>query len=221
MSNDQETPDRKAVVLSQRQRSRLRNQDKLLSAARKMLQDGEKLSIAGAAKLAGLSVATAYRHYSDPEKLRFDAALEQTLGPDEAAHVSMFRSAIDGIEDPVRRLQIAQSQMLKIVMGAEADYRLFVATGHEQTARSGFKRSRIPGRGRRIILIEIALEPVRSQLGQTEYCDLVHRLMLLTAAEPFFVLRDILDMDSDQIELTSLAALSDLYSGFMAARAQS
>lgn len=219
MTGNHYSANNRAGSTSKRTKSRDDNRHRLLEATREILRDGERLTIAVAAKRAGLSVATAYRHYSDLEQLRVDAALESSLGPDMEVELKRFREAVEGISDPGVRLVIAQNQMLDFVISAEANCRMFVATAHEQFVRSGMSSVLEAERsGLRIALIDAALEPVMASHSDEDYQELVHRLTVLTGSEPFFVLKDISGLEDGEIRRLNREVILDFFHGFSARR---
>lgn len=192
-------PSTGASELSIRQRQKLETQRKLLRAARALGVAGKVPSIADVAKSAGVSVATAYRYYSDPRRLQSDAALDQSLDGGQPDFVGVFEQAVAEVSDPLARLLIAQRQMMGSTIANEAAYRLFVAKGHEEMVRSGLKRNNKPAGGRRVMMIEAALKDLRPQMTATAWRDMVLSLMIVMGPEPFFVLTDFASLPEDKI----------------------
>lgn len=156
-------------------------------------------SIAEVAKEAKVSIATAYRYYSDPQRLQTDAALDMSLDQGQPDFVEMFNTATAGVTDPLERLLIAQRHMMNNTIANEAAYRLFVAKGHEEIVRNGMNRHKQAAGGRRVLMIEAALQDIRSKVTDKAWLDLVHGLMIVMGPEPFFVLKDLAGLSDDQI----------------------
>jgi AcrR family transcriptional regulator len=176
---------------SRRQLNKAATQDKLLSAARAIAKEGGPLSIANAAKRAGIGTATAYRYYSDPNQLRSDAALDLKMHEGEDSFAGEFNRRVAYETDPVARLLIAQRQMLDFVISNELDYRNFVGHEHLRLAEHMAKgRQIVPVGGRRIQMIEAALAPIADHMPPKMFESLLHALMLVTGPEPLFTLRD-------------------------------
>ena len=194
------------LSVSKRQLKKTETQKKLLAAARSLVTEGNKPSIADAARRAGLSVATAYRYYSDPEQLRSDAALELDLAEGKIDFLAEFETRVEGVTDPVARLLVAQRQMMSFVMRNETAYRHFMAQGHLRIASLPDAEKPIPAGGRRIILIEAALAPIRDQFSAKAWAAYVQALMLVTGPEPYFTLHDYAQLgDADIFEVTEQA----------------
>lgn len=182
-----------------RQRQKLETQRKLLRAARALGAGGKLPSISEVAKEAKVSTATAYRYYSDPHRLQTDAALDMSLDQGQPDFVGMFKAASADITDPLERLLIAQRHMMENTIANEAAYRLFVAKGHEDIVRNGLNRRKQAAGGRRVLMIEAALQDIRSKMTDKAWLDLVHGLMIVMGPEPFFVLKDLAGLSDEQI----------------------
>ncbi len=198
------------MSVSKRQINKAETQKQLLAAARAILGEGGKLSVAGAAKRAGLSVATGYRYYSDVNRLKSDAALELGLSEGKTDYLAEFRSRVEGIADPVERLLAAQRQMMGFVIRNEMPYRHFIAQGHLKVAATAPGEKPVPAGGRRMTLIEAALEPVRDKFGGKEWAACVQALMLVTGPEPFFILRDFAKLDDASIFTVTEQTIRDV-----------
>lgn len=193
--------------------------DKLLTAAREIYSEGEKLSIAAAAERAGISVATAYRYYSDPDKMRSDAALGAKFGPNPEDFLARFDVLCAGCSDPLERLVIAQRMMFDFVVENEREYRMFISSSHEHMMRASPNRKKIPAGGRRIILLEAALEPLKEDLANGCLRELLYRLMLVCGPEPYFILHDFTSEKIEDIWRVNETAVRAVYQDFIAAQA--
>lgn len=202
-------------VASRRQLRKMETQEKLLAATRALLASGDKISIAVAAKKAGISVATAYRYYSDPEKMRRAAALNRKFGPDPDVFLDRFEQLCEGSETPLERLIIAQRMMFDFVREHVQEYRGFIASSHEHLRGETSTQKKASSGGRRIILLEAALAPLKDTLSEEKFCELVYRVMPVSGPEPFFVLQDYTSQDIDAIWRTNEAILRAVYTDFM------
>jgi AcrR family transcriptional regulator len=185
--------------LGVRQKQKLETQRKLLSAARALGSQGRLPSISDVARHANVSIATAYRYYSDPNQLQSDAALDISLEGGQQDFIAVFEAAAKGVTDPLTRLLIAQRQMMDNTLKNEAAYRLFVAKGHEAIVRAGEKRNKQPAGGRRVLMIEAALKDIRTTMDKPAWQDMVHALMIVMGPEPFFILKDFANLSNQQI----------------------
>lgn len=195
----QEESQSSALPLNARQQQKLLTQRKLLQAARELSLTGVKLSIADVAKRAGVSVATAYRYYSDPQRLIADATLDAALDGGQQDFVGVFEHAAAGITDPLTRLLIAQRQVMNQMIEHEAAYRLFIAKGYEEIVRQGPNSRKIVAGGRRVLIIEAALKDLKIQMSPTDWADMVHSLMIVIGPEPFFSLTDFTQLSKEAI----------------------
>lgn len=215
---DNKVPGEDASVASRRQLKKMETQQSLLQAARDLFAEGGKLTIAAAADRAGISVATAYRYYSDPDKMRRDAALNDKFGPDPEDFLTRFEAQCSEVCDPLERVLVAQRMMFDFVVETENEYRMFIASSHEHLIREAEEGGRVPSGGRRILLLEAALTPLKDRLSEDEFCELVYRLMLVSGPEPYFVLRDFTSHPTDEIWRLNEAAIRSIYRDFLAER---
>lgn len=176
-------------VSHERINQKLRTRMALLEAARNLVARGEPVTIGAAAKVAGVSPATSYRYFSDPEVLKAEALLDHDF-----AHsgdlLAELREEISDVDDPTARVLAVHWLMLRFVRRNESLYRAFLARTLEQ---GGGGRGR---GGRRIPLLEFALEPLRGSLSRSEFGDLVFSLSACVGYEPITVLTDVCHLDA-------------------------
>ena len=172
---------------------------------------GQVPTIAQVAKQAGVSVATAYRYYSDPQRLISDATLDAQLDGGDPDFVGVFENEAWGISDPLARLLIAQKQMMANMLDHEAAYRMFIAKGYEEIVRSGLEPSKVRAGGRRILVIEAALKELKPILTKTAWTEMVQELMIVVGPEPYLVLKDFTDLPNDQILMRMNAAITAVF----------
>jgi AcrR family transcriptional regulator len=147
---------------SGRRQQKARTREALLDAARALLADGASPTVEDAAERASISRATAYRYF--PNKRALLAAVqpqleaESMLGPDPPA----------GAQE---RLAIAVDAIIAMTLDTEpalrAMLRLSLEPGHHTGEDLPFRK------GRRIVWIEDALEPLRKKLGRRDFDRLV------------------------------------------------
>jgi AcrR family transcriptional regulator len=147
---------------SGRRQQKARTREALLDAARALLADGASPTVEDAAERASISRATAYRYF--PNKRALLAAVqpqleaESMLGPDPPA----------GAQE---RLAIAVDAIIAMTLDTEpalrAMLRLSLEPGHHAGEDLPFRK------GRRIVWIEDALEPLRKKLGRRDFDRLV------------------------------------------------
>lgn len=116
-----------------------RTRQKLLAAARGLVDEGETLTITRAAKRAGVADATAYRYYANPRALLRDALSIDWRG------LEGLIAELVALSDPADRAQRAAEEMARFVLEREISIRtLFAATDQEprdRTVRSGLPQT--------------------------------------------------------------------------------
>ena len=180
-----------------RRAQKLRTRRKLLAAAREMMEKQEAISLGAVAKRAGISVATAYRHFSDPESIRLEAVVEMDLGQ-QGDFMADLQARCAGETSVVQRAIAAQRIMSEFVQRNEDAYRLFIAKGHEQVVAHRGKDKPSPRGGRRIPMIEFALEPWRKHLPTADFQNAVKQIATVCGTESHFVLTDLCNLDAIQ-----------------------
>lgn len=198
--------------LSRRQAAKLETQRKLLRAVREMTAEGAEISVAAAARRAGIGVATAYRYYSDVDALRSDAALELRLNESGPDFLETYRRKVQRLADPLERLLTAQRQMLEEVAASELDFRMFLAKAQEKRVAAMARGEDVaPSGTRRLAMIEEALAPVREDWDNGALRDLVLALMQVTGPEAWLTLRDDAGLNVKEATRANEAALRDIY----------
>jgi len=172
----------------------------LLAAARALMDRGEVVSVAAAADAAGISRATAYRYFSDPQTLTIEAMLDARMKPIE--------EILGDATDPRERVQRVRRFLLVLTRDAEAQFRQYIARTMELwLARRG--SDRLPLRaGRRLAMYRRALEPAAARLGPGRCEQLVLMLAATSGVESFLGLKDVCGLDDAAAETTS-AAITD------------
>src|SRR5436190_4479453 len=122
-----------------------RTRDALVDAARRVLADGETVSVEKVARSAGISRTTAYRYFPSPESLVV------------AAHPEVELNSLLGDDAPVdvrERLDLVLTEHFRIIREGEPQLRASLATS---LAGSGLRPLR---QGRAIGWIADALDPL-------------------------------------------------------------
>lgn len=187
----------------------------LLAAARDLMAEGQAVTVSAAAKRAGLSNATAYRYFSRPETLRIEAGLELDMGPD-GQFLTLFEAEAAGVTDVCTRVLIAHRLMVTFVRRNLPQYRMFIAKGHEQEVLNQKGTKAGPRGGRRIPLLERAIDPVRSELGEERARDLLRALIAASGPDPDFVLRDVARLSDPEIDTVCAQNLTDIVQAHLA-----
>jgi len=185
-----------------RRAQKLRTRRKLLRAAQEMMARQEAITVGAVAKQAGISVATAYRHFSDPESIRLEAVVEMNLGQ-RGDFMADLQARCEGVTSVVDRVLAAQKLMTEFVAHNEDAYRLFIAKGHEQLVAHRGKNKPAPRGGRRLPMIEFALEPWRGAMPAPDFRKIVQTVTTVCGTESYFVLRDLCNLAVDDIAQVS------------------
>ncbi len=197
---------RAAVLSKGRISQKRRTRTQLLSATREMMAEGVSITVANAAERAGISTATAYRYFPDPESLKLEAVIAQDLN-DIEDFLKEFKVRCAGSHDPVDRVICAHKILIDFVQKNEPGFRLLVATSHQKAA-AAFPEAVLPTEFslRRLELIRMALEPLRNSLGSgfTRACQTVS---LACGPEPYFILKDDCGLNESEILQVSSSAL--------------
>lgn len=188
---------------SSRNNQRLRTRKDLLSAAGRLLKKGRRLTMDDVAQEAMVSRATAYRYFPNLDALLVEAPLDGAV-PDPAV---LF--ADDPSVDPADRLDRAETALHEMIYRNEAQLRAMVVHSLRQSLADG--KHRIPVRqNRRTPIIEAALAPVRSRLGDATYARLCAALSLVFGTESMLIFRDIVPLsaaDARKVKSWALKAL--------------
>ncbi len=181
----------------------------VLAAAAELVRQGRSPTVAEAAALAGVSRATAYRHFPTQEYLLAGAALEPAALPIDAA--------LDAAppDDPEARVDAVAAALHAAVLANESAFRTVLRLslgGAPETApgdpHSGFgpppAAAGPPARGgRRLRWLEAALAPARPRLSARRAQRLAAALALVMGPEAFVVLRDVCHLKPDEAERVS------------------
>ncbi|MCL7405801.1 TetR/AcrR family transcriptional regulator [Marivivens sp.] len=169
------------------QKAKTRNQ--LLIAARELMAEQSVVTVATVAERAGISTATAYRYFPNPETIQLEAVTSQDIGA-QADFIQHFQSNCTEDLSVIDRVNLANRIVIDFVMRNEAGYRLFIAKTQEKLASAANSDvSAIPYAARRLALIRLAMDPLRKKLGTSFYqaCDMV---FVASGPEVYFMLRD-------------------------------
>lgn len=189
--------------LAPRTAQKRRTRSALLESARRLMADGEELTLARVAEDTQISRATVYRYFSEPSTLAAEATLDFAVTP-----TSELLAGIADVRDRVKKIA---SYYLEVTRANEQYFRQFLA----KTMEVWQKQTDVELRGaRRIAAFREALEPVSSKMSATELDDLVMRLSMITGIEQHIVLEDILRADhptGDRLQAGIVDALLDRY----------
>jgi AcrR family transcriptional regulator len=191
-----------AAAPTGRERQKGRTRKALLAAAIELLATGQTPSITEVADAAEISRRTAYRYFPTQEQLLVEAALE-----------GLRPSIVDAVETPasgqpddaetrldrtvlaLQRGAIANEQLLRTMIRLTVSRPPPTDQTHPAEPRRGY---------RRIEWIELALAPVRKQLGKKRFERLVSALTVCLGIDALIVLRDLRGLSDAEAEAVSL-----------------
>ncbi len=159
-----------------------------------LMQQGLSPSVSDAAEAAGVSRATAYRYFPTQSVL-VEAVVTHALGP-----ILRWDSTATDVGERVLDLLASSSDR---ILEFEATFKAALGLSLQQWAQ---QRSASPAagpqfrRGHRIDLIEKALEPVRGKLSAAQFDRLAKSLSLAFGLEVILVLKDIWNVDADEMK---------------------
>jgi AcrR family transcriptional regulator len=172
-----------------------RTRSAILRAASDLLNAGALPSIAEAADAAQVSRATAYRYFSTQEHLLQELALDRAaLTIDHViATISTGGSAAD-------RLDTVVHAVYQLVTDNDLAFRTLLRLSLEPKAAPESTADAPRRSGRRLRWLDVALAPIREQLGAAHYDHLLAALALCTGIETHIVLCDICALDKAEAD---------------------
>ena len=180
-----------------RVQQKARTRRDLLEAARQLMDDGEPFSVNAVADAASISRATAYRYFPDADALMLEAAL--------AARVPSPEELVGDAQDVRERVHRVRHYLFQAVQDAENFYRRYLARVLDSSVRAEGRRL-IRG-GRRIPMYEHALAPVRGELTQAAFQDLVLALSAASGVESYIALKDACRADDETTRRISIGLI--------------
>jgi AcrR family transcriptional regulator len=170
---------------------RARTRKDLLSAASRLLKQGKTPDMDEVAREAMVSRATAYRYFPSIEALLVEAPLDFAV-PEPA---ELF--AHDASDDPVERVNRAESVLHQVCYGNEKQLRMMLAASMDRALQGQDPRDVPLRQNRRSGLIAAALAPARKKMSKANYEKLAAALALVFGTESMIVFKDVLGTDED------------------------
>ena len=172
--------------------------DDLLAAALQIMERGGKVTIAAAAKEAGISTGTAYRYFADSSTLMIKAIQQQQIAirGDIFADLAREFAHTANIED---RILLVHQVTFDLVRRHESASRIFLARSLE--SRVGSNEGVLDLRNvRRMSMYKMALEPLDQTIGPKGVTDLASALSASSGMESYTVLKDLCGLADDEID---------------------
>ena len=162
----------------------------LLDACTRVLEQGRTPTLAEVAEEALVSRATAYRYFPSIEALIEEAFLEQEIPTAE----EVFSEQID---DPLERVHRVEQELNDVLFAHEVSTHVVVRNVIDAwLADAPGNRAVRPGR--RLPLLDAALEPLADALGRGRLLRLRNALALTIGTEAVLATRDVCGLDVDE-----------------------
>ncbi|MCI4061918.1 TetR/AcrR family transcriptional regulator [Micromonospora sp. R77] len=181
-------PERTETERIGRAEQKRRTRAALVAACRRLIRSGELVTMPAVAAGAGVSEATAYRHFPDLVSLANESLAG--LWPDPAQALAPVAASAD----PVERTVFACEFLLRRVHAFQGSVRAVIAA---TIVRPGGAAARP---GFRFGLIDAALDPVLPVAGnpaRARLTQLKQDLAAVVSAEAFFTLTDLVALTPD------------------------
>ena len=203
---------RENALSSGRVGQKIRTRNQLLEAARDLMTENEPVTVASVAQRAGISTATAYRYFADPQELKLEAVIDVDAA-EKANLINRFDAISGAADDPVDRVIIANQLMLEFVRSNEPGMRLFLAKFNERkAAQEGVHLEAVP-LSQRVELIERALAPARGQFGMA-FKQVCNAVLAACGPEVYLILKDVAQLEEAQIERTMSSNLRAIVNSY-------
>lgn len=186
-----------------------RTRSALLAAARRLMDEGALVSVTAAAEAAGISKATAYRYFSDPQTLTVEAILDSRMQPVE--------TILGDATDPRERVQRVRRFFFELTRASEPQFRQFLARSMEFWLANRDGSAAMVRGGRRLPMYRKALEPVADALGAAKLDRLVDMLAATTGIESFVALKDVCRLNDAAADATAAAITDAILDTFLPA----
>ncbi len=178
---------------SERRGQKDRTRESILAGARALIAMGKPVTVTTAAMESGVSKATAYRYFSDPQVLAAEAGL--------AVEVGAYEDIIFGAETSREKALAVSLYFLDLAIEHEPAFRHFLARHLDAWQSSSGDEK--PSRGaRRVRMFERALEDERQRLSPQRFDALVRALSISTGTEAMIALFDIVKTNAEIARVT-------------------
>ena len=176
--------------MAYRTKQKQRTRQALVDAAKTLAANGRTLTIADVAEAAQVSVATAYRYFSNPNDLILEAATPRV--PQIMADLP---------DDPADRIDEVVRRLAEIQFGDEALWRAILRADLERWAHEAVldPAARVPTRGStRLDMVQEALAPLADKLPAELHRTLIMATMLVCGMEALVAARDACGLEPDE-----------------------
>lgn len=176
-----------------RTNQKLRTRRAIIDAAAALVREGQTPTVAEAAEHALVSRATAYRYFPTQQALLIELQADAIRPSPDAILASIG-------DDVVARVAAITREVVRMVLADEALFRTQIRLSQELW----FERdgdSSVPVReGRRLLLIDKALEPLAKRARKATLTRLRNALAVVIGVEPVISMRDVCGLGPKAIE---------------------
>jgi AcrR family transcriptional regulator len=199
-----------------RANQKARTRGAIVEGAKRLQEKGETPSVAGAAKEAGVSRATAYRYFPTQESLVVE--LVEITPTVAATEEGLTRLATDDVEERVRFIQ---DSLNPVALADEPSYRRALWVYQDTWLRSHRDGDPSPAvrEGRRMRWLDQALEPL-GELPPELDRRLKAALALTLGGDSIVIMKDVCRLDDEEaLDVLRWAATVILHAGLAELRA--
>ncbi len=169
---------------------KLKTRERLIAMANTLLLQGQDISVELVAREAGISKATAYRYFTGSDGLKREAALQLKAKTSDDLFADLSETDLPG------RINRLIDYHFDLFTKNETEFRLFLSSviGESIHPKSGYSRA-----GRRIILIEEALKPLKETLPPATFQQMVLALSVFFGIESITILKDLCKLNNEAV----------------------
>jgi AcrR family transcriptional regulator len=182
--------EKKRFINTGRINQKMKTRERLLNAAHDMAVMGKEINIEVVAKQANMSKATAYRYFSSKEVLQREAALHFKSQEKKDLFANLAANDLEG------RLERLLQYHFQLLTDNEREFRLFLSAVMQDSVQAKEHYSRA---GRRILLIEEALLPLRPKVPKEEFSKMVSAISVILGIESITILKDLCQVEKEEI----------------------
>jgi AcrR family transcriptional regulator len=172
-----------------RDEQRARTRRALIQATSDLLEEGIHPTIDEVAERAGLSRATAYRHFPSIDDLLWQVSVNRTI----TSVTDTYAGAGDDIYERVARCEHTINGLL---LGDPVGTRAFERSTLQRWLERGPEAAERPAR--RVAYIDAALEPIVDHIAPAALTRLRNALALVIGTQATIALTDVCNLDTDQ-----------------------
>lgn len=174
------------ILASGRSNQKRRTRQALIDAATALAREGGTLTIADVAEAAQVSVATAYRYFSNPQELLLE--IQTTV---RAAEI-----VAELPDDPADRLDSIVARVMDLQLGDESLWRALLRATQDRWLSQDGQEPPVPIRGQnRLEMTRTALEPLQDTLPPQLHRRLTMAITLVYGMEAMVAARDACGLD--------------------------